>query len=156
MLAATTELFAGYFGIQWQFRGLELIAAAVRRLPRSARNVLFRPIATLFCLRYPRWVRDEVLQCDPVALLEAGAVLGSFNSSTWIGELPMPVSVIVTSDDRVVQPDFQYRLADDADAVITLRIDADHDLPVRNDPRFTDALTAAIRAIDTASVAIAS
>ena len=88
-----------------------------------------------------------------MAVLEAGAALGSFNSSDWIGELPMPVAVIVTARDRVIPTDSQYRLAHDADAVTTIQIDSDHDIPVRGDERFTDALIEAIRAVEPARIA---
>jgi len=147
VLASTTEFFCGYLAIRWQFRGLELSAAALRRLPQVARKPVFHSIATIACLRYPGWVREQVLLCDPVSLLEAGASLGSFNSSEWIGELEMPVAVIVTANDRVVDANSQYRLADDAHAVMTIQIDADHDIPVRNDQRFADALVQAVRAV---------
>jgi len=150
VLASTTEFFCGYLAIRWQFKGLELSAAALKRLPKVAQKPIFHSIATVACLRYPGWVRKEVLQADPVAILEAGASLGSFNSAEWIGELAMPVSVIVTTKDRVVPADAQYQLADDADAVLTISIDADHDVPVRNDPRFTDALIAAVDAVEPA------
>lgn len=148
VLAATSEFFCGHLAIRWQFKGLELSAAALRRVPSPVRTPIFRSLATIFCARYPGWVRPQVLQCDPVAILEAGASLGGFNSTDWIGDLPMPVSVIVTARDRVIPTDSQYRLADDAHAVTTIQVDADHDLPVRNDPRFTDALVEAIRAVE--------
>ena len=152
VLAATTELFCGHLAIRWQFKGLALSAAALKRVPQTIRKPLFRSIASVFCVRYPKWVRPEVLRCDPVAVLEAGAALGSFNSSDWIGELPMPVAVIVTARDRVIPADSQYRLAHDADAVTTIQIDADHDIPVRGDERFTDALIEAIRAVEPARI----
>lgn len=148
VLAATTEFFCGHLAIRWQFKGLELSAAALKRIPTPIRTPLFHSIASIFCARYPKWVRPEVLRCDPVAVLEAGAALGSFNSSEWIGELPMPIAVVVTARDRVIPSDAQYRLADDAHAVTTIQIDADHDIPVRNDPRFTDALEQAIRTVE--------
>ena len=89
VLAATAELFCGHLAVRWQFRGLELSAAAMRRVPGPIKKQLFRHLATIFCLRYPGWVRDEVLLCDPVALLEAGAALGSFNSASWVSELEL-------------------------------------------------------------------
>ncbi len=147
VLSSTTEFFRGYLSIRSQFRGLELCAAALKRLPSAIRQPVFKTVATIACLRYPGWVRTEVFRNDPVTLLEAGASLGTFDSSSWIGELDMPVAVVVTARDRVIPPDSQYRLADDTNAVLTITIDADHDIPVRNDPRFRDALYEAIRAV---------
>jgi len=154
VLASTTELFCGHLAIRWQFKGLELSAAALKRIPTPIRTPLFHSIASIFCARYPKWVRPEVLRCDPVAVLEAGAALGSFNSSEWIGELSMPIAVVVTARDRVIPSDAQYRLADDARAVTTIQIDADHDIPVRNDPRFTDALVQAIRTVEPVPIGV--
>lgn len=150
VLASTTEFFCGYLSIRWQFRGLELCAAALKRLPSALQKPVFHSIATIACVRYPGWVRSEVLRNDPVAMLEAGASLGSFDSVGWVGELEMPVAVVVTARDRVIPADSQYRLADDTGAVLTITIDADHDIPVRNDPRFAEALGEAIRAVSTA------
>ncbi len=152
VLAATTELFCGHLAFRWQFKGLEVAAAALKATPSPVRKTLFRSIASVFCARYPGWVRPEVLSGDPVAMLEAGAALGAFNSGDWVGELPMPISVIVTTRDRVIPSDSQYRLADDAHAVTTISIDADHDIPVRNDPRFTGALVQAIRSVEPARI----
>lgn len=152
VLAATTEFFCDHLAIRWQFKGLEVAAGALKATPSPVRRTLFRSIATLFCARYPGWVRPNVLTGDPVAMLEAGASLGAFNSRDWVGDLPMPVSVIVTARDRVIPSDAQFRLADDANAVTTIQIDADHDIPVRNDPRFTDALIQAIGAVEPARI----
>lgn len=152
VLAATSELFCGHRGVRWEFKFLELSAEVVKRLPNALQTPIFHTIATISCLRYPSWVRPQVLQGDPVAILEAGADLGRFNSAEWIGELNIPVAMIVTAEDRIVPPDSQYRLADDAKAVATIQIKSDHDIPVRNDQRLTDALVEAVHAVQSTQI----
>lgn len=150
VLAATSERFGDHLRVRGQFTILDIGSKAMRVLPGPIKQQVFRLIATIACLRYPTWVRDQVLECDPVSLLEAGACLGAFDSTDWIDSLDVPVANLVTLDDRVVQVAAQYQLAGDAQSVLTIPIHADHDIVIRNDQRFTDALLNAIDRVDAA------
>ena len=152
VLAATAALFCAKDKIRWlQTRGLAASTAVVARLPERARHFLFLQITAVACARYPRWVRDEVREADPVSLLSAGVALLSFDSRDWIGDVETPKVVIVTTEDRVVAPVQQRQLAVRSNAETILPIDADHDLPIRNDPRFARILLTAVEALDRTS-----
>lgn len=57
------------------------------------------------------WVADQVARHQWTALLEAGRALGRFDSRSWIGEIDVPVAVVVTLLDEVVDPSRQLGLA---------------------------------------------
>lgn len=147
VLAATADRYAEGRREHAQFVGLGAGAKALRRLPTPIRQSAFRRISAAACRRYPEWVLDTVRAADPIALLEAGAALGAFDSSTWSNEIASPSAVVVTARDTVVPPDRQRRLARALAAEHVFEIDTDHDIPIRNDPRFADALVAAVEAV---------
>jgi len=57
------------------------------------------------------WMRSEMLRHSPRGIAEAGRELGRFNSRPWLGPLPMPAAVVVTSRDDAVPAAKQIELA---------------------------------------------
>jgi 3-oxoadipate enol-lactonase len=57
------------------------------------------------------WAVEEFSGHDPRAVLQAAAAIGRFDSSSWIGEVDVPTSVVVTTADQVVPTMRQFRLA---------------------------------------------
>lgn len=147
VLAATADRFSETARERTQFAALATGARAMRHLPPKPTQALFQQISAIACRRYPPWVLDTVRQADPVTLLEAGAALGRFDSTTWTDTGGVPTSVVITASDTVVDPRRQRRLATQLAARMIVEVDADHDLPIRNDPRFADALVSAIHAV---------
>ena len=49
---------------------------------------------------------------DPRSVLEAGAALGNYNAKRWIGEVDVPTSILVTTEDRAIVPERQLEMAD--------------------------------------------
>lgn len=152
VLMATASTFAENRREAAQFSFLDQSARAMRRLPPRPRDIAFRRISGVACRRYPPWILDTVRAANPVTLLEAGAQLGRFDATTWQSTIEPPCAVVVTSADTVVSPARQHALARHVNATEVIEVDADHDLPIRNDPRFADALARAVEAV--ASVAV--
>lgn len=152
VLAATADSFAVKRREVAQFSFLTTSAHAMRRLPARSRDVTFRRISKLACRRYPEWVLETVLAADPVTLLQAGGQLGRFDASMWKDNIAAPAAVVVTSADTVVSPSRQHRLASVVGATEVIEVDADHDLPIRDDPRFADALARAVEAVARAAI----
>ncbi len=147
VLMATASTFAESRREAAQFSFLDQSARAMRRLPPRPRDVAFRRITGVACRRYPPWILDTVRAANPVTLLEAGAQLGRFSGSTRSKNIGSPCAVVVTSADTVVSPARQHSLARLVNATEVIEVDADHDLPIRNDPRFADALARAVDAV---------
>jgi 3-oxoadipate enol-lactonase len=57
------------------------------------------------------WVASELLRSSARDLAEAGREIGRFDSRSWIGSLPMPTAVVVTTKDTIVSPRKQRSLA---------------------------------------------
>lgn len=152
VLVATAPKFAETSIERAQFAFMQQASRPAKQLPRPAQDGILRVIASIACIRYPNWVLPHVLQADMVALLEAGGALGSFNSTESLNHWQGPSAVIVTARDRVVNPERQRRLLDLFPDAFTVELDADHDIPVRDDPRLGDALATALHhVLDSAS-----
>jgi pimeloyl-ACP methyl ester carboxylesterase len=59
-----------------------------------------------------RWASAEMRRHDPRAVLEAGVALGNYNAKRWIGEVDVPTSILVTTEDRAIVPDRQLEMAE--------------------------------------------
>jgi pimeloyl-ACP methyl ester carboxylesterase len=73
-----------------------------------------------------RWAIQEMAGHDPRSLVQAGAALGRFDSSGWIGLIDVPASVVVTTRDQLVPPDRQIRLARSIPGATWHGVDAGH------------------------------
>lgn len=147
VLAATADRFSETRLDRTRFAVLTNGARAMRRLPPRPRTALFQQISAIACRQYPNWVLDTVRQADPVSLLEAGSALGAFDSTEWARQISPTSAVVVTASDTVVDPARQRRLATRLEAAHVIEVDADHDLPIRNDPRFAAALGDAVEVV---------
>lgn len=58
-----------------------------------------------------RWLWEALLARDPTLSFEAGAAVHRFDARPWLGELGMPVMVVIPTGDRVVAVRSQRRLA---------------------------------------------
>lgn len=58
------------------------------------------------------WTIEQVLRHDWTQILAAGRAIGRFDASSWIGDVDVPASVIVTLDDEIVPTRDQLALAD--------------------------------------------
>lgn len=58
-----------------------------------------------------RWARREMERASTPAILAAAKAACRFDSSSWIGEVDLPVAVLVTLRDVVVSPRLQEQLA---------------------------------------------
>lgn len=148
VLMATADKFSDSRRDRRQFAVFSTSARMLDAMPTAARARAFDRIAGAACKKYPSWILETVKRADPVALLEAGASLGKFDSSGWNANLAVPVAFVYTSRDSVVPPRRQIRLANALGVVHMHSIDADHDLPIRNDPRFTRAILKTVAAVD--------
>ena len=57
------------------------------------------------------WAAAEMRRHDPVKIMEAGQAIGSYNARSWIGEVDVPTTVVVTERDRAVEPREQRKMA---------------------------------------------
>ncbi len=118
VLAATSARLARSRGIGLLLAGIMEGAAiagrviSLRGLFRSAMRISADPeLGELQLDSLPVWARSEVARHDVRHLLEAGAEIGRFDSSSWTSEIDVPTSVLVTERDRAIPRSHQLGLA---------------------------------------------
>jgi pimeloyl-ACP methyl ester carboxylesterase len=87
------------------------------------------------------WVGAEMRRHDARHLLEAGWAMSSYHAK-WIDQIDVPTSVLVTTQDRAVNPFAQLRMALKIPGASIHRIDDGH--VVCSKPSFGPALAAAV------------
>ena len=78
------------------------------------------------------WAIAEAERHNWRMLLEAGRALGTFRSDDWLGDIDVPVSVVLTTDDGVVPPARQHLLPELIPSARVFPIAAGHDAAVRH------------------------
>jgi pimeloyl-ACP methyl ester carboxylesterase len=141
VLCATSRNFRGRWRERMQFAGLGLLVAGLRVLPRKA----MEEVAESLPLDVPddAWALSELRAHDIRMVLEAAETLGRYSSREWIGDIDVPVSVVVTDHDRLVPARRQVRLAQEIPSAVIHVVEGTH-LIAGNDPeRFAEAVVEA-------------
>jgi pimeloyl-ACP methyl ester carboxylesterase len=127
VLCATSRDFRGRWRERVQFAGLGLVATGLRLAPLPAVDRLAEQIPEgLVDPASRRWAFDELRRHDVRSVLEAAEALGRFSSRDWIGDVDVPVAVVVTSQDRLVPPRRQVKLADAIPSAVIHVVDGTH------------------------------
>lgn len=158
--------------------GLVLCATACRFAPRGRRRLSYAvsPVLNTLGRVAPRnairrmarrwlsdaisdpairdWVMSEVGSSDFVTVGQAAAAIQRFSSLRWIGDVDVPVSVVLTERDQLVPPKNQRLMADKIRESVTFSIPGDHSVCVTRPDLFVPTLAKACQSvIDRASVA---
>ena len=80
-------------------------------------------------------------------VLEAGRAIGAFSSRSWLHEVDVPTSVVITMRDKVVPVRRQVRLFEAIEGAEAFRVDGDHDAIVANADRFLPILVRATHSV---------
>jgi 3-oxoadipate enol-lactonase len=94
------------------------------------------------------WALEEWERNDPAAMIQAGLAIGRFDSTPWLGEIDVPVSVVITTLDTTVSPNRQKRLADLIPGSVSFDIEGTHRACVDEARVFIPALKAACESIE--------
>lgn len=79
-------------------------------LPRSlARRLPVGPRSRPETMR--EFARAEMQRHDWRLVLEAGNAIGRYDASDWVGDIDVPTLVLITTQDRAIEPGQQARLA---------------------------------------------
>ncbi len=95
-------------------------------VPAAVHRRVARPLLASVLTDRERGVLDAMTQHAEPAIREAGSAIGRFCSTSWIGDIDVPVVVVVTSRDRLVRPDRQRQLAASIPGARILPLDAGH------------------------------
>jgi pimeloyl-ACP methyl ester carboxylesterase len=92
------------------------------------------------------WAASELARGSARDLAEAGRELSRFDSRPWIGRLPQPVAVVLTTRDTAVPPRKQRELAAASRAPV-FEVASDHFAPSAAKQAFNAALLRALDAV---------
>jgi 3-oxoadipate enol-lactonase len=93
------------------------------------------------------WATEEWSRADPSALIQAGAALGRFDSTPWLGQVDVPTAIVLTQRDMTVPPRRQQYLAQHIPGAVTFPVDGDHRACVDAPRSFIPALSSACEAV---------
>lgn len=89
------------------------------------------------------WVMAEVGSSDFVAVGQAAAAIQRYSSLSWIGDIDVPVSVVLTERDQLVPAKNQQIMADKIRGARTHSVSGDHSVCVTRPDVFVPAVAEA-------------
>ncbi len=151
VLCATSGYFVTSREERLSFMGLSGLAAVARLTPLQARRWL---TDQLYLSRkssvWEQWAIEQASLHDWRTVLEAGRAIGSFSSRSWIGDVDVPTSVVITMRDRVVPVRRQVRLFESIGGAEAFRVDGDHDAVIVSDAFIPTLLRACASVVERA------
>ena len=142
VLCATSRNFGRSVPERAMFTGLLGLSGVAKLTPQAVRRQV---AGRIFGSRFEQsplgaWLADELKRNDPSTVLQAGWSIGRFSSADWIGGVDVPTSVLITTQDGVVSPRRQLRLAESIPGAEVIRVAGDHGVCVMDPGRFVPAL----------------
>ena len=95
-----------------------------------------------------RWARTQMSRTSLATAISAVQAVCEFSSHSWIGEVDVPVAVVVTGRDRVVPVSRQMRLARAIPGASVHEVDADHAMCITAPAVFAQVLLQACRSVE--------
>ncbi len=133
VLCSTSHAFIP--GVREKYIFMATMAAAVgttrlgqvaSRLPRRMVSNLMPDGATERPNSMQRWSVAEFRRHDMRHVMEAGLAIGNYDASDWIGDIDVPTAVVVTAEDRALNPERQLETASLIPGASVHRIDGGH------------------------------
>jgi len=92
-------------------------------------------------------VLSEVQSSDPVTVGQAAAAVMRFDSSSWISQVDVPTSIVLTEMDRLVPATTQRAMAGQIPGSVVYSVAGDHSVCVTQPALFVPALEAACTSV---------
>jgi 3-oxoadipate enol-lactonase len=93
-------------------------------------------------------VRREMEPSDPATVLQAARAVIRFSSRDWAAGIDVPTAVVITTEDQLVPPRRQYRMAASIPGAKVFEVTGDHLACVRAAGQFVPALVEACEYVD--------
>jgi len=148
VLCATSSSFVGSRRERLLSRCLPAWTSVVRVAPVLGRRFVGATLVERFeGSPWLQWASSELDRAHPAHMLSGASALGRFSSAEWLGEVDVPVAVVVTATDVLVPARRQRALAAAIPGAETYEVDADHGAPVTCPEHFVPALVSACRSV---------
>ena len=96
------------------------------------------------------YAHAEMSLTSMATVAAAVAAVGEFTSHEWIGDVDVPVSVLVTTRDSVVPTSRQLKLAEAIPHAAVISVEGDHGVFVASPRMFADKILEACQAVHSA------
>ncbi|MGH9207752.1 MAG: alpha/beta fold hydrolase, partial [Acidimicrobiales bacterium] len=150
VLCATAQRFSREdLASQLYVAGLIGVSVASRLTPPFVRRSISEAMIQrrLHGLAMRDWAASELARNDPVAVLEAGIALRTFDSSPWVSTIDVPTGVVLTKKDQAVSPRRQLMLKEAITGATLHPVDGDHTVCVNDYKAFVPVLVEAVASV---------
>ena len=148
VLCATSREFLGTLRERLLWRALPIWIGVVKLVPAVGRRFVGATLVARFeGSQWQEWAGDEMRRAHPAHMLAGARALGRFSSTGWIGQVDVPVAVVVTTEDVLVPVARQRALGAAITGASVHEIDADHGAPISRPDLFVPVLADACRSI---------
>ncbi len=135
-------------GVTWERVGAGFLAALIEAV--SPRPGLPRPAAAdgeTDVRDNLQWVLAQVRSTSPGGIARAIAETTRFDSTSWVGQIDVPTSVLIPLRDRAIPPRQQFWLAKQIPQAEIVTVDAGHTCSVLQSEQFVAALRDAVESV---------
>jgi 3-oxoadipate enol-lactonase len=148
VLCATAAHFVERPEHRIPFLGMTGLAALARVTPSQARTWLSEQIyLQRKTVQWEPWAVAQASSHDWRMILEAGSAIGNYSATSWITEISVPTSVVVTMRDPVVPLSRQLKMLEHLPHAEVFRVDGDHAVVVTDSARFLPGLLRSVAAV---------
>jgi len=123
------------------FVGMGRLSELFNHLPRGFIKRFLPALAYRLHEDERRWAMDELRRTSLRVALEASREMAFYDASEWLAEINVPTAVLVTAQDRVIDPEHQEQIAEVIPTANLFHYDGGHSCCT--DELYGDALTKA-------------
>jgi pimeloyl-ACP methyl ester carboxylesterase len=135
-------------GVPWERLGAGVLAALIEAF--SPRPGLPRPVAAhgeTDVRDNLQWILAQVRSTSPGGIARAIAETTRFDSTSWVGQIDVPTSVLIPLHDRAIPPRQQFWLAKQIPGAQVVTVEAGHSCSVLQSEKFVPALREAVDSV---------
>jgi 3-oxoadipate enol-lactonase len=135
-------------GVTWERVGAGVLAALIEAF--SPRPGLPRPAASdgeSHVRDDLQWVLGQLRSTSPGGIARAVAETTRFDSTSWVGQIDVPTSVLIPLRDRAIPPRQQFWLANQIPEAHVVTVDAGHTCSMLQSDQFVAALRKAVDSV---------
>jgi 3-oxoadipate enol-lactonase len=137
-------------GVPWERVGAGVLAALIEvfsprpGLPRPAAVDAPAVDAETLVRNDLQWVLGQLRSTSPGGIVRAVAETTRFDSTSWVGQIDVPTSVLIPLRDRAIPPRQQFWLAEQIPEAHVVTVDAGHACSMLQSEQFVVALREAV------------
>jgi pimeloyl-ACP methyl ester carboxylesterase len=135
-------------GVTWERVGAGMLAALIEAFsPRP--GLPHPPVAEgeSHVWNDLQWVLGQLRSTSPGGIVRAIAETTRFDSTSWVGQINVPTSVVIPLRDRAIPPRHQFWLANQIPEAHVVTVDAGHTCSMLQSDQFVAALREAVDSV---------